>query len=116
MIKSMTNQDINLLKETKELFQNAISLYDYRHRIEIMMDSDQSGCHIAAQDYRDGIPLLNTMITNNKFVTWDDHTSVRDAIVAYRKSIPDDHKLTARRIDRYLAYLDSNKTCELAGA
>lgn len=116
MIKSMTNQDINLLKETTELFQNAIALYDYRYRVEVMTDSDQSGCHIAAQDYRDGILLLKTMISNNKFVTWDDHASVRDAIAAYRITIPDTHKLTARRIDRYLAYVDANDTCELAGA
>lgn len=98
----MNTQDINILKETTELFQSAAALLEYRHALCNQSDDGPSGYQIDAQEYRNGLTFIKSAIIGNKFVNQEARNIVHDSVMAYRRMIPVEHKLTAKRIDLYL--------------
>lgn len=98
----MNTTNYNLLNDTRDLLQNAQAFHEYHYKLEVMSDCVISDHDIRAQEYRDGLKLLNTTIIENRFVNQDARNAVHDAISAYRHMIPPERKLTAKRIDAYL--------------
>lgn len=106
--------DFNLLNETTDLFRNAIALLEYRHRLTIIKGEVPSGYGVDSQEYKNGILYAKYSIMNNKFVNSESQDIVREAIVAYRAILPGEHKMTAKRIERFLEFIDAPRTCELS--
>lgn len=97
----------NLLNDTRDLLENAQAFHEYHYRLEVMSDCAISGHDMRAQEYRDGLKLLNTTIFENRFINQDACNAIYDAISDYRRMIPAERKLTAKRLDAYLERLTS---------
>ena len=98
----MNNATTNILSETTDLFQSAIALLEYRHLLSIQSEDGPSGYQIDAQEYRNGLTFIKSAIIGNRFVNQEARNIVQDAVLGYRRMIPVEHKLTAKRIDLYL--------------